>query len=143
VETSTSHHGQSPATEEIDVEATNPHQNIPPKKSTQPSEDNNNIDPANPPVQPRKKVRVGTKKRAHDSSEESDDDEIPSSVQKQKKIRISSEDMGTRKKKQKKPSGQSKKHTNDPKKKSSDDSDIEIVEKPQETPEKELGMLFL
>ena len=114
----------------MDISNTNLGQNIPPKKSTQPSEDNVD-DPASPPVQPRKKGKFGSRKRLPESDNSSDDDEIPSSVQPQKKIWLGSEDTQTRKKKNKPFSH---------KKKASDDSDIEIVKDLPETPEKKLGM---
>lgn len=116
----------------MDIDNTNPRQNLPPEKSTQPSEDNNVDDPPSPPVQPRKKGKVGTRKRLPES-EDSDVDPLPSSIQPQKKIQLGSEGTRTQKKKRNKPSSH--------KKKANDDSDIEIVEESPETPEKELGML--
>ena len=68
MESPTNHHSQSPAAEEMDISNTNLCQNIPPKKSTQPLEDNVD-DPASPPVQPRKKGKVGTRKRLPESVE--------------------------------------------------------------------------
>ena len=91
----------------MDISNTNLGQNIPPKKSTQPLEDNVD-DPASPPVQPWKKGKFGSRKRLPESDDSSDDDEIPSSVQPQKKIRLSSEDTRTQKKKSK-PFGHKKK----------------------------------
>lgn len=118
-----------------------------------------------PSVQQKKKIRNRTKKRIHESSED-ENDEAPSHslvVQPRKKVRVDtqkkkhnsptdaavdndSEDRHrkTQKKTAKTTTGQSKKSTgsNSRKKDANTDSDsgLEIIEKPKESPEKELGM---
>ena len=158
---STRHNSQSPTGEDKEIENTtgnhDPHLNIPPKKSNHTlssSEDDNDqapvhqknvrartkkrillseledhSDQARSPVQPRKKVRVGSKKKHHRSETVEEDHEVDNNS---KNIH--------QKKNNKKPTGDSKKSSNSRKNDASNDSDIEIMEKPQETPEKELGM---
>lgn len=118
------------------------------------AEDNNDEGP----VQPRKKVRVATKKRILESSED-DNERTPSSpVQPRKKVRNRSKKKHHRspsieelevdndfedirpKNNNKKCTGQTKNSSNTRKDSDSDDSDIQVIEKPKESPEKELGI---
>jgi hypothetical protein len=113
-------------------------------------EDDNDQAPSSP-IQPRKVQRV-SKKRTIESD---DDDDKASSSPPRKKVQVSSKkkphrastvkdvDNGSEDIRQKnnikKLTGQSKKSGNTHKKGASDDSDIELIENPQESPEKELG----
>ena len=114
------------------------------------------------PVQPWKKVQVSTKRRIPDSEDDNDEDQALN--QPQKKIRVgtkrnshcspadegaddASEEIRPRhklpsnmKNKKKQLTGQSKKSSDSHEKDSSHDSDIELIEKPKETPEEELSM---
>jgi hypothetical protein len=105
------------------------------------SEDDNNVSHAS---QPRKKVsRVGTKKKIQSpnippktnhhilESSEDDDNQAPSRAQPQKKKKVSTKEKAHS-------TSQSKRSGNS--RKNSDDSEIEIIEKPEESPEQELGM---
>jgi hypothetical protein len=150
---------QSPAVEEKQDEDTysRPHHNVPTKRARHilelsSFEDDDIIGQA--PVQ--KKVQVSTKKKvqSHHRSptvEEDEDDREVSDIRPQKKVRV-----GTKKKNQshrrspaaqatksnghrsKKSTGQSKKSST--RHKNSDDSEIEVIENPRESPEQELGM---
>ena len=150
---SVKNHAQSPTAEEMEVESTNLHRKFVVtllQKKTKViwlSKDANDklVDndlaqnSPSPSVQPRKK---GKKRIYLVSSEDSDDDDVPSSIQPQKRARVSSEDTRQKRKKKKPTTGQSKKSSNSRKKGASDDSEIEVVEISQKTPEKDLGMSF-
>ena len=118
-----------------------------------PAEDNNDQGP----VQPQKKVWVATTKRILES--EDDNEQTPSSpVQPRKKVRNRSKKKHHRspsieelevdndfedihpKNNNKKCTGQTKNSSNTRKDSDSDDSDIQVIEKPKESPEKELGI---
>ena len=156
------HNSLPPTAKDKKIEGTNqdPRRNIPPKKShhTLLSSEDDNDQAA---VQPRKNVCIGTKKRILESEDEDDNDQAPSSpVQpRSKKVRVDSkkkrhcsatveedQEVDTnsknicRKKNNKKLTGESKKSSKTRKNGAGNDSDIEIIEKLQETPEKELGM---
>ena len=158
---SANHPSQSP-TAEMQVENTHFHNDIPPKKPPNialTSEDSNNnlapISESSPPVWPWKKVQKKILESSEDDEEvlssllwkkikkqilesSEDDDKVPSSVQPQKKTWVSSEDT-CQKNKSKKLTGQSKKSSNNCKKGAHNDSEIEIIENSQKTPEEELG----
>ena len=157
----TNHHSQSP-TAEIQVENTHLHNDIPPKKTHNialSSEDSFNhlapISKLSPPVWPWKKVQKKFLESSEDDEEVpsslpqkkvkkqvlelyEDDDEVPSSIQLQKKPWVSSEDT-RQTNKSRKLTGQLKKSSNNCKKAACNDSEIEIIENSQKTPEDELG----
>ena len=145
--TVTNPNSQPPNPEDKEVEGTHhdPRRNIPPKKTHHTllsSEDDND----QALVQPRKNVRF-TKKRifeSDDDNDQDDSDQAPSTpVQpRSKKVRVDSNSKNIRQKKNnKKLTGESKKSRGSRKESASNDSNIEIIEKPQEeTPEKELCM---
>lgn len=125
-ESSMNHHSQTPTIEEIKDPDAHPRHNTPPKnprRILESSEDNDDEAP------PRKKSRVRTKKKIQESSK---DEDPPASVQPRKKVQVTT---ATGPSKSSKSSKSRKNNTSD-----DSDSEIEIIEKPQESPEKELGM---
>jgi hypothetical protein len=129
-----SHHSQPPTIEEIELweEDTYPSHNIPPKKSArrilESSEDDDDIGQA--PVQ--KKVQVSTKKKKKSyHRSESPVEDVVSDIHPKKKARLA---VGTKKKS----TSQLKKASS---RKNGDDSEseIEVIDKPQESPEQEFG----
>jgi hypothetical protein len=122
------------------------------EKDTDPHSDDEAPAPS-PPVLPKKKIRMGAKKRVLESSDDDDDQaKAPSlPVQPRKKVRL-----GTQKKRhdssndaavnnhsedvQKTPTRQLKKSESQQNVNGDSDSELEIIEKPQESAEQELGM---
>lgn len=150
---STSHHTQSPSIEEIEDQDAHLRHNIPPKnprRILESSEDEDDIREVRevhaPQPQPQKKVSSKEKTQSHHNipskkthqtleSSENDDDTSP---QPQKKV-------GPKRKIQscsKESTGQSKRSSNLNSRQNRDDTDseIEVIEKPEESPEQELGM---
>jgi hypothetical protein len=132
-----SHHSQPPTIEEIELreENTYPRHNIPPKKSArrilESSEDDNDVGQA--PVQKKMQASTKKKKQSYHCSESPVED-VVSDIHPKKKARLA---VGTKKKS----TGELKKASS---RRNDEDSEsgIEVIDKPQESPEQEFGKLI-